>query len=297
MLRVDGGTGSCLDPSSAVWLDGHELGQVMVNLVVNAQQAMHQRPAPRRLTLESRYDRERERVQLRVSDTGPGMSLETQQRIFAPLFTTKLPGQGTGLGLSICMAIVERPMEACGWRACPTRATFPWTCDRRAPASFAAAATEDVLRRGRRHSRRRRGCVSRSAWTFCGPGHRVDVAANGARRSTASERPTTIITISYAGHGPGSIGPPRWRPALCPRFVFMTGDRWAGTAFLETSGRCPAQPFPSKSLSRGQSCATQCRHTSGPLFPPLGRGLVPLRHALGAAGDNPRPTIHITFRE
>jgi signal transduction histidine kinase len=91
-----------------IWADPHQLHQVVVNLVSNAQQAMRDTAPPRRLTLTTRRDATPGRVQLEVSDTGPGIPEDVQRRMFEPFFTTKPFGQGTGLGLSLCQGIVER---------------------------------------------------------------------------------------------------------------------------------------------------------------------------------------------
>ena len=84
--------------------DEQRLQQVLLNLLVNAEYAMHG-VAERRLTLRTR--REREEVVVEVADTGPGMDAETQRHIFEPFFTTKPPGVGTGLGLSVSYGIVQ----------------------------------------------------------------------------------------------------------------------------------------------------------------------------------------------
>src|SRR2546422_11261952 len=90
-----------------LWADAHRLHQVLVNLIVNAQHAMRGVTSARRLTLTTRFDRERDRVWLEVGDTGSGIPPEIRARIFEPFFTTKPSGQGTGLGLSLCQGIVE----------------------------------------------------------------------------------------------------------------------------------------------------------------------------------------------
>jgi two-component system, NtrC family, sensor kinase len=81
--------------------DATQLHQVLINLVVNAIQAM---PSGGKLTI--RTTRQREHVQLTVSDTGVGMSDDVQKNIFTPFFTTKDVDEGTGLGLAVVHGIV-----------------------------------------------------------------------------------------------------------------------------------------------------------------------------------------------
>ena len=103
---------------SAIRADPGQLEQVLMNLVVNARDAM---PSGGRLTI-STYDAgsgesadgilpptcNGEYVVLSVADTGSGMTPEVQQRLFDPFFTTKEPGRGTGLGLSTVYGIVKQ---------------------------------------------------------------------------------------------------------------------------------------------------------------------------------------------
>ena len=88
-----------------VMADGHQLQQVVLNLVTNAEQAIEETGRPGRLVVET-TDRGGS-VQVRVSDNGPGIPQENLKRIFLPFFTTKEVGRGTGLGLSICYGIVQ----------------------------------------------------------------------------------------------------------------------------------------------------------------------------------------------
>ncbi|WP_239518956.1 sensor histidine kinase, partial [Klebsiella oxytoca] len=81
------------------------LGQVIANLVINAQQALADQPGPRRIFLSTRF--EEGQVLLEVADNGPGVSPGMSPRIFEPYFTTKPAGVGTGIGLSICKTVVE----------------------------------------------------------------------------------------------------------------------------------------------------------------------------------------------
>jgi signal transduction histidine kinase/GAF domain-containing protein len=86
--------------------DDQKLQQVLLNLVVNAEYAMHRAPA-RRLTVKATHDRTVGAVVLEVTDTGVGMSAEVAKHIFEPFFTTKPVGVGTGLGLSVSYGIVQ----------------------------------------------------------------------------------------------------------------------------------------------------------------------------------------------
>lgn len=81
-----------------------QLEQVVLNLIINAGEAMEGRGV---LTLRT-YASEDEMVIFEVEDTGPGIPPELVSRIFEPFFTTKTGGKGTGLGLAICHGIVKR---------------------------------------------------------------------------------------------------------------------------------------------------------------------------------------------
>mgnify|MGYP000126431874 CR=1 FL=1 len=92
---------------SVVLADVGQLDQLVLNLAVNARDAM---PRGGVLSLEVRTEAASQgrTVVLRVRDTGVGMSPEVQRRVFEPFFTTKDPSKGTGLGLSTCYGLVGR---------------------------------------------------------------------------------------------------------------------------------------------------------------------------------------------
>jgi two-component system cell cycle sensor histidine kinase/response regulator CckA len=90
-----------------VFSDPHQLQQVLLNLVINAEQAMIGAHGRGTLILRTWHDAERDAVILEVSDDGPGVPDEVQPRIFDPFFTTKDVGKGTGLGLTVAYAIVQ----------------------------------------------------------------------------------------------------------------------------------------------------------------------------------------------
>ncbi len=89
-----------------IWMMGNpnQLQQVMMNLMLNAQQAMENKGS---LSISTTFDSDQKKATVAVSDTGPGMSAEVKSRIFEPFFTTKGAGKGTGLGLSVTLGIVK----------------------------------------------------------------------------------------------------------------------------------------------------------------------------------------------
>ncbi|MCG8637281.1 MAG: ATP-binding protein, partial [Desulfobacterales bacterium] len=85
-----------------------ELQQVFFNILSNGAQAMMSVPAPSAPPSFSIKIRAGEdRVRIDISDTGPGIEPEIQQRIFEPFYTTKPPGKGTGLGLYVSRMIID----------------------------------------------------------------------------------------------------------------------------------------------------------------------------------------------
>ena len=86
-------------------LDASSIQQVILNLVVNAEQAMLKAHRGGRLLVSS--EQVDDMIWIVVSDNGPGILKEHLSRVFDPFFTTKEVGVGTGLGLSICYGIVR----------------------------------------------------------------------------------------------------------------------------------------------------------------------------------------------
>ncbi len=84
--------------------DRNHLSQVVINLVINAADAMDRKGV---LTIRTYRDKPAKKVYLEISDTGCGIPKENLSKIFDPFFTTKEPGKGTGLGLSTVYGIVK----------------------------------------------------------------------------------------------------------------------------------------------------------------------------------------------
>lgn len=108
-----------LNPSlPTVMADNDQMRQVVLNIVLNAAEAM---PRGGELRIQSDLDRESKNVVVRLSDTGPGIPDDIKERLFEPFFTTKK--SGTGLGLAIAYGIVERHKGTLELESAPGRGT------------------------------------------------------------------------------------------------------------------------------------------------------------------------------
>ena len=100
------------DPAvSAVF---EELQQVVLNFIINAEQALQEQPLPRRIAVDvNSYDG---RARVEVHDNGPGVPDDNEAKLFQPFFTTKPSGEGTGLGLSVSYGIIQSHGGIVGYR-------------------------------------------------------------------------------------------------------------------------------------------------------------------------------------
>ena len=171
--------------------DAGQLEQVILNLAVNARDAM---PAGGQLTIATATARDgngRSVVRLRITDSGAGMSEEVRARIFEPFFTTKEVGRGTGLGLSIVYGIVEQSGGTIRVESAPGRGTsFHIALPARRRAAGAARPDRGGDRTARRRDHFAWSRTTRTCATSCSSSSR-------ARAITCSWRRTARAPSSW----------------------------------------------------------------------------------------------------
>jgi len=95
------------DDLPPIHADADQLHQVLLNLIINAQQSLQEQSGPRHIRITSHADRAAQRLFVTVRDNGPGMPESVRARVFEPYFTTKPTGMGTGVGLAVSQGFVE----------------------------------------------------------------------------------------------------------------------------------------------------------------------------------------------
>lgn len=224
----------------AVLADPQQLQQVVLNLILNAEQAMSKAGIGSRLTIRTR--RTEAGVTVEVRDNGPGIPQEIMGRVFDPFFTTKEPGEGTGLGLSICYGIVQEHGGRI-WaesEGVPGKgAVFFVQLPPAPPQSFAAVEpvqeqASSLRMAGKRGSRilivdDEQDIVEIAARVLSQQGHLVDVAHSGQEAIRCIERRGYALIVCDIKM-PGMSGMSLWEeltrrdPSWRKRIVFMTGD-------------------------------------------------------------------------
>jgi two-component system NtrC family sensor kinase len=111
------------DDLPSVYADGGQLQQVLLNLLLNAEQAMRESDT-RRLEIAATFEPDCGAVLIEMRDTGHGIETPDLRRIFDPFFTTRGVGEGTGLGLSIAYGIVRDHGGQIWAESRPERTTF-----------------------------------------------------------------------------------------------------------------------------------------------------------------------------
>ena len=228
--------------------DADQLHQVMLNLVINAQQSLQDRPAPRRLSVTTRHDADAQRIRIVVADNGPGIPPHLRARVFEPYFTTKPTGVGTGVGLAVSMGIVEAH-DGTLTLDCPPEGGAVFTislpaCPVAAAPVAASAARDDGARRTVLIVDDEAEIREALSEILVGARHRVVAAASGreALEHMAKQRFDVILTDirmpDVDGRALYDEIQRRW-PAQAGRVVFITGDTLTSTLreFVARSGR------------------------------------------------------------
>ncbi|MFO1069051.1 MAG: PAS-domain containing protein [Geminicoccaceae bacterium] len=237
-----------------LWADPDQLAQVLINLVVNAQQALGQRADDRRLDVVAQRGADGG-IEIRVADNGPGLDPAVRKRLFEPFFTTKPVGEGTGLGLAISLGHVRAHGGTIDIETTPGGgATFVVRLPLApAPELQAAAAAEPAS-----PSVRRRVLIVDDEPEIAdllhdillADGHDVAVVTGGGEaldRLTAERFDLVVSDLTMPGlDGAGLWQAARERDPKAPPFIFLTGDslRLDRAAGLRDAG-CPLleKPF------------------------------------------------------
>ncbi|MCC6213750.1 MAG: PAS domain S-box protein [Polyangiaceae bacterium] len=227
-----------LDPALAVLGDPSRLEQVVGNLVVNAAHASAEGGRRGAVTLRGRR-LGRSRVELEVSDDGPGIPTEHLGRIFDPFFTTKPAGVGTGLGLPICHGIVTSlGGEIAASNAPGGGAVVRVVLDAAPAASSQPPPTSRAADTPR--SARARVLVADDDASVADALSRVLAAEHDVTTCTSGESALAhlagdarwdAVVCDLTMPGVDGVAVYEWvraqRPALASRFVFLAGSRSA----------------------------------------------------------------------
>src|SRR5687767_14231322 len=136
-----------------VFVDGHQIKQVLLNLIINAEQACLAANGRGTIVVRTIHDADRGSALLEVNDDGPGIPEDRQAKVFDPFFTTKEVGQGTGLGLTVAYAIAREHGGRIRLESMPSRgASFyvelPIAGGKPAAAAVARPRQEEAVPRG-----------------------------------------------------------------------------------------------------------------------------------------------------
>lgn len=235
------------DANPKAWANGSEVQQMLLNLLINAEQALTTIPPPGRRAITIRtVTAADDGVELQVADTGPGIPADIQEKIFDPFFTTKPEGTGTGLGLSICYGIVHDHGGRIGVQSVPGHgATFTISLPRDARQRQRATPPPMEIPEGAREPGGQGGGtlsvllvddeegLRRAVVTFLTRrGMKVLAVEDGSDALRALRRERFDVIVSDV-RMPGMSGGEflerlrREHPAMVNRLIFTTGDTFA----------------------------------------------------------------------
>jgi signal transduction histidine kinase/ActR/RegA family two-component response regulator len=242
-----------------VLADPHQIQQVLLNLVINAEQAMLSASGHGVIVARSWHESDHEAVVLEINDDGPGIPDDLQPKIFDPFFTTKDIGKGTGLGLTVAYAIVQEHGGRIRLESRPAHGTSfyvelpvsgaklqPVAAARPAQAPLGPIETASIL-----VVEDEAALAAAVIDALQDVGYAVEHAADG-EEALEKVRGGVFSLVICDLKMPRMDGPAFYRslaaadPVLARKVIFVTGDV-AGTdaeKFLTTSGcRWLAKPF------------------------------------------------------
>jgi len=248
--------------------DAHQLQQVFLNLILNAEQAIlgsslaGERVGDAiRVGTAARVERGRTWVVVKVADNGPGIPRDVLPRIFEPFFTTKRVGEGTGLGLSVSYGIIQQHGGCLSVESRPGHTVFTIELPA-APARSRGAELPGLATAGSGHGRHalvvddEPGVIDLVTTLLRQAGWLVDVATGG-RDALERLRAMRYDVVLSDVRMPDGSGEELYRAVtaerddLSGRFLFMTGDTANPDAwrFLEET-RVPVieKPFTAQAL-------------------------------------------------
>ena len=245
------------DGLPTVFADPHQIKQVLLNLLVNAEQAMLSANGRGTMTIRTWHDADQESVVLEVNDDGPGVSDQVQAKIFEPFFTTKSVGQGTGLGLTVAYAIVQEHggrirIASKKGKGASFFVEFPLTTTVSQKAARPTKSDDSTGKGARVLVAEDESALSTAvSEALEDAGFQVDCARDGQEALDRIKSETYDLLICDLKM-PRMDGPTLHRlltqikPTLAHRTIFVTGDvaEPENERFLEESG-CPwlAKPF------------------------------------------------------
>lgn len=236
---------TAFEPTPRILADESRLAQVFVNLLMNAAQAMAERPAEQNALRVSTWTDELGRAVVELRDNGPGMSDAVRAHIFEPFFTTKPVGQGTGLGLFTAYNIVtalggQIDCESEPGAGTSFRVALPAASRTVRPAS-GTRRLEPATKRSRILVVEDEPVVASLLQRVLKSDHDIDLAADGVEALALLAEGRNYDVVLCDLMMPKLNGQElyarvtRELPQLTPRFVFMTGGTTseAAEAFLD----------------------------------------------------------------
>ena len=232
-----------------VLADPHQLEQVFLNLLLNAEQAMLEGKSGGRIILNTTVSRDGRMVHAEVIDDGPGIPQDALPHVFEPFFSTKPVGSGTGLGLSVSYGIVEEHGGHLVVESRPGRTVFRLELPvaQSAAAQRAAPAGSPMIVTGEGRIalvvEDEASVLDLIVTILSQTGWRVDVATGGREglERVRHQRYDLIVSDIRMPDGDGETfyrAATQDDPSLGQRFIFITGDtaNHDAFAFLKDAG-------------------------------------------------------------